>query len=222
MARSRSGRSTVVDDVRVVEHQTPKLRPGRPRSEEAREAILRATLDLLERQGVAGLTIEGIATEAGVAKATIYRWWPSRIAVALEAMERLPPLEVPDLGSFPAEVRALVRSFAELLTTTPLGGVLAQLAVEGPERAPEVQTYMARRSGGPVEVIRRAIARGELPHDVDPDAIVCVALGPVLARTYYTRHCDDAFLDFVAAAVVASLPGASQQQPATSRVAARR
>ena len=60
-------------------------RPGRPRSERARLAILEAGADLLLEGGLAAATIEGIAARAGVSKVTIYKWWPSRGAVAVDS-----------------------------------------------------------------------------------------------------------------------------------------
>ena len=65
-----------------------RVRPGRPRSVATQEAILAASLRLTERVGYPQLTIEGIAAEAGVGKQTVYRWWPSKAAVVLEAFAR--------------------------------------------------------------------------------------------------------------------------------------
>src|SRR5438309_8646329 len=85
--------------------------PGRPRSEEARRAVLAASAQLVERHGYGALTMEGIARSAGVSKQTVYRWWPSKAAVVLEALnegaERLAP--TPATGSFESDLRQFVR-----------------------------------------------------------------------------------------------------------------
>src|SRR2546423_14526848 len=74
---------------------------GRPRSKQARRAVLTAATDIVRERGYAALTIEGIAARAGVAKTTIYRSWPNRAAVIMEAAvaETAVPLAVPDTGS---------------------------------------------------------------------------------------------------------------------------
>ena len=61
-------------------------RPGRPRSERARQAILRAAADLLLDEGTAQVSMDAVAERAGVSKATIYRWWPSKERLALDAL----------------------------------------------------------------------------------------------------------------------------------------
>src|SRR5579872_5527324 len=67
--------------------ETPeRLAPGRPRSEESRQAILAGAVELLHEQGVRAMSIEGIAARAGVSKKTIYRWWPSKGVLALDAI----------------------------------------------------------------------------------------------------------------------------------------
>src|SRR5271163_2666215 len=75
--------------------------PGRPRSEEARKAILQSTLDLLKRSGFSDLSIESIAAHAGVGKATVYRWWPNKAALIADAFasSTTRKLHFPDTGS---------------------------------------------------------------------------------------------------------------------------
>lgn len=186
---------------------------GRARSERARQAILRSTLRALEQRGANNLSIEGIAADAGVGKTTIYRWWPNRIALVLDAIEQLPELEARDLGCFADELSLLLRDLTTLLMTTPLGGVLAHLGAEGAARDPAVADYLARRMGGAVTVVERAVARGELPSRTDATSVVYLAMGPVLNRCFYGPPPDDEFLDLVVATVVAGLPTALAREP---------
>ena len=81
--------------------QQPESAPsaGRPRSEEAHQAILDATLELLAEVGFSALTVEGVASRAGVGKATIYRRWASKLPLVVEAFGELPALEDADTGS---------------------------------------------------------------------------------------------------------------------------
>src|ERR1051325_2515932 len=78
-----------------------KRPPGRPRSEEARLAILRTTLEVLSETGFSDLTIEEIAARAGVGKATVYRWWPDKAALIADAFagSTVGHLHFPDTGS---------------------------------------------------------------------------------------------------------------------------
>ena len=86
-------------------------RLGRPRSEAARQAILRAANDLLARDGFAAVTMEAIAAEAGVSKATLYRWWPCKAAVVMDAFLAAtgpcPPF--PDTGCVREDLRGQMR-----------------------------------------------------------------------------------------------------------------
>ena len=78
-----------------------KRTPGRPRSEEARAAILSSTLELLEDLGFGELTIEAVAARAGVGKTTIYRWWPSKAVLVADAFMSsvIRETRFPDTGS---------------------------------------------------------------------------------------------------------------------------
>src|SRR6201991_1175938 len=109
---------------------TPSGRAPHRRNEQARLAVLHAADDLLAERGFAGLTIEGIAARAGVAKQTIYRWWPSKVDILLEAFltdadEELTP---PDTGDLAADLRAYLAGLARFLTAADAGAVFRALA----------------------------------------------------------------------------------------------
>src|SRR3954453_1743604 len=98
-----------------VTDQPAPARAGRRRSEDSRQAILTAAVELVEKVGYAGLTIEGIAARSGAGKQTVYRWWPSKADVLLDALATKADLHipVPDEGSYAADLRAfLSASFA--------------------------------------------------------------------------------------------------------------
>src|ERR1700742_2564 len=84
-----------------------KGRAPQRRNEQARLAVLHAADDLLAERGFAGVTIEGIAARAGVAKQTIYRWWPSKVDVLLDTLidDSQEGLAVPDTGSAVEDAR---------------------------------------------------------------------------------------------------------------------
>ncbi len=81
---------------------------GRPRSEVAHQAILDATLELLAEVGFSALTVEGVAQRAGVGKATIYRRWPSKLPLVVEAFGELPAFEDVDTGGLAADLKAML------------------------------------------------------------------------------------------------------------------
>src|SRR5262249_5979605 len=103
---------------------------GRPRSEAADRAILDASVDLLANRGLSGLTLEGVAERAGCSKATIYRRWPSKLHLVVEAVSQLPPLPEPDTGKLAGDLRALLRGFVRILHRTPLSRVMPTLVGE--------------------------------------------------------------------------------------------
>ena len=101
---------------------------GRPRSEEAHGAILAATLDLLVQVGFSALTIEGVANRAGVGKATIYRRWPSKLPLVVEAFGRLPGFREVDTGVLADDLKQMLRHYLQQFNETPLSAVLPSLA----------------------------------------------------------------------------------------------
>src|SRR6202044_3568343 len=148
------------------------------RSEAARVAVLEAADDLLVERGFAGVTIEGIAARAGVAKQTIYRWWTSKTAILFDALladaaEHFIP---PDHGDLRGDFRDHLRQLATFLTATDAGAVcraLAGQAQHDPAGAAQSQCGFGAPQGGRArEPLLRAQRRGELSQAEDLDIAV--------------------------------------------------
>lgn len=187
-------------------------RRGRPRSGEADRAILRATVELLAERGLAGLSIEEVAARAGVGKATVYRRWPSRGALALRAFlaefqDQQPP---PDTGTLRGDLLAALRSWTRAVTRTPAGGILAGLIAEA-QRDPALAEAWRSQVVEPLRsrhavMVERAIARGEIPADSDTDVVLDLVYGPAYHRMLHGhRPLTDAFNRAVVDVVVSGL-----------------
>jgi AcrR family transcriptional regulator len=182
------------------------------RSEAARLAILAAADDLLVERGFAGLTMEGIAARAGVAKQTIYRWWPSRTAVLLDAYadDAAEDLTPPETGDLAADLRTHLRNLAEFLTVSDAGAVFRALVGQA-QHEPELAAALRRdhlprqraRDRRPLEL---AVERGELDPGVDLDLAVDRLVGPLHHRVLVTGEpVLPEFTDALVAGVLAGL-----------------
>ena len=162
------------------------------RSERSRRAILDATWELFGRIGLRELSIEAIAKEAGVGKTTIYRWWPSKSAVVLDAVELHfhSVIPFPDTGSVVEDLRKQMRSAATMLQS-PVGSAYLALVAEGQHDPDLVHALIERiigpRRGEARDVLLRGIERGELAADLDPDLVVDLLYGPLYYRMLVTR-----------------------------------
>jgi AcrR family transcriptional regulator len=172
------------------------------RSEDARQAVLKAADDLLTAKGFAGVTIEGIAAAAGVAKQTVYRWWNSKTDVLLDAFledaaEELTPT---DHGDLERDLREHLRHLARFLRQADAGAVFRALighAQHDPVFAATLRAHyldeQRRRDRLPLE---RAVARGELPAGIDLTSAVDQLVGPIYHRILVTGDSvNDAFVD---------------------------
>jgi AcrR family transcriptional regulator len=162
---------------------------GRPRSEEAHQAILDATLELLQEVGFSALTVEGVAQRAGVGKATIYRRWPSKLPLVVEAFGGLPAFEDVDTGSLERDLKTMLRSYLQLFHTTALAAVLPSLSGEraqNPELGELFDPVMKGRRQPLTRVLQRAAERGEIPRDVDLDLAADLVVGPIAVRLFFT------------------------------------
>jgi len=161
---------------------------GRPRSEEAHKAILDATLELLAEVGFSALTVEGVATRAGVGKATIYRRWPSKLPLVVEAFGQLPAFEACDTGSLAEDLKRMLGSYIETFNTTALAAVLPSLAGERAHN-PELDELFTPVSLGrrrPLsEAFERARERGEIAADLDIDLATDLVVGPIAVTLFF-------------------------------------
>lgn len=162
---------------------------GRRRNAAARDAILDVTLELLLTRGTAGLTIDAIAEAAGVGRQTIYRWWPTKGAVAAEAMARQARVTVParDTGSFSEDLtRFLIDSFAGL-EEPGMGRALRQLvsAAQADEHVAEVLAdFTAQRRATLRALFEQGCAGGDLPAHADLDLLIDIAYGVLWYRLF--------------------------------------
>jgi AcrR family transcriptional regulator len=160
---------------------------ARRRSGRAHQAILAATAHLLAEMGYTALTIEGVAARAGVGKATVYRWWPSKGALVIEAMATtlvMPPLA--ESGNLRQDLITVVGAIVQALARSPAGAVIPALAADllhDPEMAEQFRDQVIRpRRAAVTGILRRAAERGELPPDVDTDLLLDVYVGAVFYR----------------------------------------
>lgn len=138
----------------------------------------------------AKLSIEAIAAKAGVGKQTIYRWWPSKGAVVLDAMLETQSgpegLAIPDSGDIRADLRLLLRGAVAELTGTAQDGFLRAMYIEI-QQDPEIGRYYRERVLLPTRAaiaarLSAAVAAGQLRPDIDPEVALDLLLGPIQYR----------------------------------------
>jgi AcrR family transcriptional regulator len=194
-------------------HQRPQrsqLRPhtGSRRNDAAREAILDVTFDLLRTQGADGLTIDAIAAAAGVGRQTIYRWWPNKVAVVVEAITQhargIAPVR--DTGSFRDDLAAFVR---DSLTAAGQPGTLRALRQLGAaaQQDEKVAEVIADFTGERRAVLRSLLARGQASGDLSPaadlDMLADIMFGVLWYRALISREpLDTAAADRLTACLV--------------------
>ena len=162
-------------------------RPGRPRSEHADQAIIEAALSVLADDGIDGLCIEAVAARAGVGKATIYRRWPGKEDLLLDAVAALRvPLPEPKGKSVRADLVALLEAMCREAADPRRRRLSGLLQGEG-GRYPRLIARYAELVVEPRRevirsVLRRGAATGELREGTDIDAALFLLSGAVLAR----------------------------------------
>ncbi|MFG2588409.1 TetR/AcrR family transcriptional regulator [Streptomyces sp. NPDC048438] len=162
-------------------------RRGPHRDPDAHEAVLAATRELVAELGYKGVTMERIASRAGVARMTVYRWWPNKAAVITEAVaDRLAPGPAPDTGDVREDallwLRGLVRTLTLLGDPSVVTGALTERGEPG--RA-ELRDLLKAHAEPAAELMRNGVARGGLPDDLPLDAVVDSWIGYVVYRTVF-------------------------------------
>ena len=174
--------------------------PGRPRSEQAHQAILRSTLKLLQELGFGALSIEAIAADADVGKATVYRWWPNKAALVADAFSSSADqeLQFPDTGSVRTDMSQQMRQLVRVLRGGR-GRIVAALLGGGQSDPELIEAFRERflwpRRQQAYTTLQRGIERGELPHDLDMDLMLDSLYGPIYMR-FIIRH-DKLTEDFI-------------------------
>ena len=203
MTQDASGRQ------RSVERSRPRSTQTDARVQRSRHAVLATAFELLYESGVGGFSVDEVARRSGVAKTTIYRHWPSREALVLDACSKLAAdQDVPDTGSLEADLRAILTNIAVLLQTANWASVLPSI-VDLAEREPEFADVHRRIQHGHAaplrEVLRRGIRSGALPAQIDIAATSAALLGPLFYRRWFSREpIDDEFVEKIISGALAA------------------
>jgi AcrR family transcriptional regulator len=174
---------------------------GRPRDPAIDEAILGAARTLLVEVGYASLTMEAVASRAGVTKPTLYRRWPVKGALVWEAVfGKTKAAPMPDTGDVAGDLRVIVGWGVDEFTAPEARAALPGMVAEF-ESNPELRRMVR---GGLIEpefarvrkVLERAVVRGELRSDVDLELLMDVLVGTVFGRAVLLEHkLDDQLVD---------------------------
>ncbi|TDZ44414.1 Bacterial regulatory protein, tetR family [Mycobacteroides franklinii] len=153
-------------------------RRGRRPADEVRDEVLQAAGDLLFDEGISGFTIDRVAALSGASKMTIYKWWPSKGALALDGYFRKvePELSFPDSGDIERDLRRQMRAFLGIIRESAGGRIIGEL-IGHAQIDPELKDAFLQRYSGPrralaVGAIRRAQERDQLSAGADPEVVV--------------------------------------------------
>ena len=195
----------------VVTDPRPTSR-GRPRSTQADQAILTATVALLEEQGYADMTMQGVAARAGVSTATLYRRWTSKQDLVVATLASLVPKEIPiDTGSLAHDLDQLLRRMARKLGSDEgrlIKGIIGE-AVRNPALGEALRAGIGVRPHPQVaEILERAVARGEIPPPADLDVAATLMPSYVFERwLLWDQTISDDGIDVLVPMLVRALGG---------------
>lgn len=175
-------------------------RRGRPRAEGLDEALLDVTLDLAGEVGIHGMSMDDLAQRAGVSKATIYRRWPSKERLVLEALNHaMRPFDLIDTGTLRNDLDAYLVELARRMSEGKASDVLPDLiaaSVRDPNLRSSLDEYIRYRRQPLQTILGRGTQRGELAADTDVEVLIDALIGPFVYRRLLSHDpLDDDFVE---------------------------
>ena len=165
-------------------------------------SILEAATQLFTELGYDGLYVEGVAARAGVSKATIYRRYPSKVALliaAAEALGRSARGPIPDTGSLREDLCALGLGYRRLLEDSEAGRAIPALIVarhRDPDLAEAHRSFIAERRAEAVGIVQRGVVRGDIRADADVELVIDLVAGPLFSKILINGDTlDDGYVD---------------------------
>ena len=201
---------------------------GRPRSEESEEAILAATIQLLSEKPLRDISMEEIARKAGVGKATIYKWWPSKAYVALDAflkkINRMVPM--PDTGSVRRDILEQLRSQMAFFKS-PAGRILGQFVAECQSDKEFASLFRKRflkpRREAAGVIFDRGVDRGEIDQNLNRELVLDLIYGSAIYRMIVGHApIESKLADEIASILFCGLDGRSTGKAGVRRQIARK
>lgn len=186
------------EELRETQENERRLKAGRPRSDDSHRAILDATRRLLTHMPVAKLSVEAIAKKAGVGKTTIYRWWPNKQAVVMDAVFSQPgflnilPASASAFDGIKAQIEKLLRQLSG-----KNGRVVAEIIGEA-QADPEaikalIGHFFQDRYNALARYINEGKDRGEFAADLDVEVAIDSIMGPIFFRLISGQDFDSVF-----------------------------
>ena len=185
-------------------------RRGRPRAEGLDEALLDVTLDLAGEVGIHGMSMDDLAQRAGVSKATIYRRWPSKERLVLEALNHaIRPFDLIDTGTLRNDLDAYLVELARRMSEGKASDVLPDLiaaSVRDPNLRSSLDEYIRYRRQPLQTILGRGTQRGELAADTDVEVLIDALIGPFVYRRLLSHEpLDDDFVERLLQTVLPSV-----------------
>jgi len=174
----------------------------------SKENVLAVTHQMMSETGLSGVSIDEVSKRSGVAKTTIYRHWPSRADLLLDACSQLgSKFEVPDTGSFRGDIDALVVALASYLRTAPLTKILPSIVDAGEHDikiAKLLQAQVRTCIMAPLyEVIEHAQKKAEIGEDQDASHLIAQIVGPLFFRRWFSgESLDENFVRAIVQSVI--------------------